>query len=144
MIKLKVSKFKSIASKHKGKIVYQAMQSRVHTASFEALLQDVVTTTALSRADAISAITIFTEQAENYLSQGYRVDLGELGTLAPKVACRQCLNPDDANRSSVKDIGITYRPRKKTLERIRQAELKFDNPHKTKRTRASKPSELPD
>lgn len=66
------------------------------------------------------------DSVSNFLTDGYFVDLGDLGRFSPAANGHMQLNPDDIKEKDLK-MSINYRPSDKLKKDIEKAEIKFIN-----------------
>lgn len=59
------------------------------------------------------------------MGDGHPVDLGELGRLYPSIDAKGCNTADEVTEKSVKNINITYRPKKAMKQKLAKAGVKL-------------------
>ena len=59
------------------------------------------------------------------MADGHPVDLGDLGRLYPSIEAKSCDTPKQVTEKTVKNINVTYRPKKAMKQKLAKAGVKL-------------------
>ncbi len=84
----------------------------------------IVRETSLSRSDVRALLVIFSDLVSDYLTQGFKVRLEELGLLSLRTKTKGEVNQEDVNAKSIEHVSVGFRGAGELMEKL--AKTKFD------------------
>lgn len=89
----------------------------------ERLIRDIVHNSSLTEGDIKSSITLLAERISHYLTEGYNVELEDIGYFSATLKARPVMNPKEIRSMSVSFDTVKFRPAVNFKKKLRQGEL---------------------
>jgi predicted histone-like DNA-binding protein len=97
----------------------QAKTVTLGTVSTDNLIRQVAEISSFGEGDVRGVLSALFQATSHYLSDSYRVELGDFGVLSPKVSSPQAKTAKEIRSNVVKYSGVKFRASKKLSESIR-------------------------
>ncbi len=103
-----------------AKIVYTGVKT------LDEIAQEICNDCSLTEADVIGAIKAIENSLYNAISQGYIVDLGDLGRFKPSFTSKAVEKASEVKKSDIKNVTCIYKPSVKTKKNLQAVELELN------------------
>lgn len=88
------------------------------TITTKKLIQSITTKTTFTVSDLYGAITAITEEMAYYLSEGYHVQLGDIGYFSAKLKARPVMNRKETHAGAIRFDNVNFRASARFRKRI--------------------------
>lgn len=107
--------YKSVAKGQPGVVgggtqKYYAQIVRGREVKFREFIQDIADLNTLNTADVLAVLETFLQLSGKYLSQGRKIDMGQLGSFSPSLLSTGADSADAVNKGNIKRVKINFRP----------------------------------
>lgn len=144
MFKYKVTERKVLQKGGKHEIRQVATQVNQGRIDIEDLAKEIADDTSLGRGDVKSVLLHLAELAQRYVSMGYSVDLGDLGTLTPRLSARAIPVEEKYTVAQIRKITPRFTPAPVFKSRLRDTSFEVQREEKATTCPAPAPEEKHD
>lgn len=123
MLVYQVASRKATIGSNKGKTVFYAKPTDAKILSSDAVEDQLISKTMMSRGDIRLALTALAETIQWAIAQGLSVDLGDLGTFKIVAHSKMVLKESDVNASNIKRPRVRFYPRQRMREAARSVSI---------------------
>ena len=89
---------------------YYAQIVRGREVKLRQFITEIADSNTLNTADVIAVLESFLQLSGKYLSEGRKIDMGQLGSFSPSVLSTGSDRPDEVNKNNIKRVKINFRP----------------------------------
>lgn len=114
-----VSERKSLTKNGTRQVMQVASQVNLGKVSLSQLAREIADITSLGRGDVSSVLTHLSEIAIRYAKMGYSVQLGDLGTLTPRLSAKAIPTGDKYTTEHIRKVNVRYTPSLEMKEQLR-------------------------
>ena len=115
-----------------------ARQVNLGKVTIHQLAKEIADITSLGRGDVASVLTHLSELAIRYSTLGFSVDLGDLGTLTPRLSAKALPLEEKYTPDAIRQLRLRFTPSKEM--KIRLKEVSFEKADPTKDAKCPDPS----
>lgn len=115
-----------------------ATQINLGKVTIHQLAKEIADITSLGRGDVASVLTHLSELAIRYSTLGFSVDLGDLGTLTPRLSAKALPLEEKYTPDAIRQLRLRFTPSKEM--KIRLKEVSFEKADPTKDAKCPDPS----
>ena len=113
------------------------------TITVKDLMKRAAQHTGFSPAEVLGIVTFLEDAMVEYLSQGYHVKLGDIGTFSAGIACRKVMNKDEIRSQSIHFDNVHFKANKKFRKKI-GLEMKLERVEPNRAFQTSSDAYTPD
>lgn len=114
-----VSERKSLTKNGTRQVMQVASQVNLGKVTLSQLAREIADITSLGRGDVSSVLTHLSEIAIRYAKMGYSVQLGDLGTLTPRLSAKAIPTGDKYTTEHIRKVNVRYTPSLEMKEQLR-------------------------
>lgn len=137
-LKYTVTERKSLTKTGDRKMMQVATQVNLGKVTIHQLAKEIADITSLGRGDVASVLTHLSELAIRYSTLGFSVDLGDLGTLTPRLSAKALPLEEKYTPDAIRQLRLRFTPSKEM--KIRLKEVSFEKADPTKDAKCPDPS----
>ena len=126
-MELCVIKKKMTVGPKKGQTLYGLTRVSSPTIHSSVIVDDVKQASTFSHADAVQIIKEFGLTVSRLISQGYIIDMGDLGTIRPTLSAKSVDSEKKCTAETIRSRGILYKSRGDFAEDIKGISLTITN-----------------
>ena len=115
-----------------------ATQMNLGKVTIHQLAKEIADITSLGRGDVTSVLTHLSELAIRYATLGFSVDLGDLGTLTPRLSAKALPLTEKYTPDAIRQVRLRFTPSKEM--KIRLKEVSFEKADPAKDAKCPDPS----
>lgn len=115
-----------------------ATQVNLGKVTIHQLAKEIADITSLGRGDVASVLTHLSELAIRYSTLGFSVDLGDLGTLTPRLSAKALPLTEKYTPDAIRQVRLRFTPSKEM--KIRLKEVSFEKAEPAKDAKCPDPS----
>lgn len=115
-----------------------ATQVNLGKVTIHQLAKEIADITSLGRGDVASVLTHLSELAIRYSTLGFSVDLGDLGTLTPRLSAKALPLTEKYTPDAIRQVRLRFTPSKEM--KIRLKEVSFEKADPAKDAKCPNPS----
>nr|WP_321450796.1 HU family DNA-binding protein [uncultured Carboxylicivirga sp.] len=117
--------FKNSLNKATKKPKYYPSVAHAKKIEFEKLCDDISSQSSLNAVHIQHVLLALRFQIENYLENGYRVELPGIGIFFPSVTGVPSNTPEEVNKKKIKNIKLHFRPANNLKKALQRAPCKM-------------------
>lgn len=137
-LKYTVTERKSLTKTGDRKMMQVATQVNLGKVTIHQLAKEIADITSLGRGDVASVLTHLSELAIRYSTLGFSVDLGDLGTLTPRLSAKALPLTEKYTPDAIRQLRLRFTPSKEM--KIRLKEVSFEKADPAKDAKCPDPS----
>lgn len=123
-LKYTVTERKSLTKTGDRKMMQVATQVNLGKVTIHQLAKEIADITSLGRGDVASVLTHLSELAIRYATLGFSIDLGDLGTLTPRLSAKALPLTEKYTPDAIRSLRLRFTPSKEM--KIRLAEVTYE------------------
>ena len=107
-----------------------ATQVNLGKVTIHQLAKEIADITSLGRGDVASVLTHLSELAIRYSTLGFSVDLGDLGTLTPRLSAKALPLEEKYTPDAIRQLRLRFTPSKEMKIRLKEVSFEKADPRK--------------
>ena len=117
-----------------------ATQVNLGKVTIHQLAKEIADITSLGRGDVSSVLTHLSELAIRYATLGFSVDLGDLGTLTPRLSAKALPLTEKYTPDAIRQVRLRFTPSREMKNRLAEVSYEKTDPKKEQKCPAPSPA----